>query len=406
MGIVSCLGNDLATIARNLYEGNSGISLSADMVEYGFRSQAEGRPPEVTEYLPDRKTARFLGPGSHWNYSAMTAAIEDAGLQPVDYFHQPRTGIIMGSGGPSTSEIVKAAEITKRNVSPKKIGPFTVPKTMCSTASASLAVPFGIQGVNFSPSAACATSTICIGEAYEKIHNGRQDIIFAGGSEELHWTLSNAFDAMGAMSSKYNANPETASRAYDQDRDGFVIAGGAGVLVLEEYEHALLRGAKIYGEVIGYGQTSDGVDMVAPSGEGAVRCMESAMEWLSPDEAIDYVNAHATSTPAGDVVELKSISEAFDFFKHNTLISGTKCLSGHSLGAAGVQEAIYTLLMMQGNFVSPNINVDNLDPEILDIPFMDEALVLGEAKQKDIQIAMTNNFGFGGVNATLIFKKV
>jgi len=406
MGIVSCLGNDLETVSKNLREGNSGITASGEMSEHGFRSQVEGRPPEVTSHVPDRRPARFLGPGSSWNFSAMAAAIEDAGLEEDDYFHQPRVGIIMASGGPSTSAIVRAACIVEETGSPKKIGPYTVPKSMCSTASASLATPFGIQGINFSPSAACATSTICIGEAYEKILAGKQEVIFAGGSEELHWTLSNAFDAMGAMSSKYNDSPQTASRAYDTNRDGFVIAGGAGVIVLEEYEHALARGARIHAEVIGYGQTSDGVDMVAPSGEGAVRCMKEAMSWLHHDEPIDYINAHATSTPAGDVVELEAISKAYNFFDHNTLISGTKCLSGHSLGAAGAQEAIYTLLMMRDGFVSPNINVDNLDPAISEIPFMEEALVIGQSKQKTVDRAMTNNFGFGGVNATLIFGKI
>jgi 3-oxoacyl-[acyl-carrier-protein] synthase-1 len=407
MGTVSSIGNNVKEVLESLREGKSGISSSEEMAEYSFRSRVEGRPTLNPFEIHDKRTLRFMAMGTAWSYVAMLEAVTDANLTEGDYKHNPRTGIIMGSGGSSTSTIVAAADITRERGSPKRIGPLAVPKTMSSTASANLAVAFGIQGVNHSITAACATSAICIGSAFEQIQMGKQDVVFAGGCEDLSWTLSNAFDAMGAMSSNYNKNPTQASRAYDNDRDGFVIAGGAGVLVCEEYEHALERGAHIYAEIVGYGHTSDGTDMVIPSGEGAVRCMRMALGQVSSNQVcVDYINTHATSTPAGDVIELLAINEVLDLEYCKTKISGTKCLTGHSLGAVSVQEAIFTILMMQNGFVSANANVENLDPKITEHSDLANALVLGDAVKKDISIAMSNSFGFGGTNASLIFQKI
>src|SRR3569833_3071916 len=340
MGIVSSIGNNSQEVLASLREAKSGISRADKYAELGFRSQVHGMPQSEAEAMIDRRAMRFLGRGAAWNHIAMEQAIRDSGVEESD-ISNPRTGIIMGSGGPTTSTIIAAADITRKNASPKRIGPFAVPKAMSSTASATLATWFKIKGVNYTISSACATSTHCIGNAAEMIQWGKQDMVFAGGSEDLTWTLSNLFDAMGAMSSKYNDTPATSSRAYDVTRDGFVIAGGAGVLVLEELEHAKARGAKIYAEVAGYGATSDGFDMVAPSGEGATRCMQLALETCKVP--IDYINPHATSTPVGDAKEIAGIRAVFG--DNCPPISATKSLSGHSLGAAGVQEAIYTLLM-------------------------------------------------------------
>jgi 3-oxoacyl-[acyl-carrier-protein] synthase-1 len=337
-----------------------------------------------------------MGRGAAWNYIAMEQAIQNAGLEP-DEVSNPRTGIIMGSGGPSTRAIVDAADITRER-GPKRIGPFAVPKAMSSTNSATLATPFQIKGVNYSISSACATSNHCIGNAYEIIQLGKQDVIFAGGGEELDWTLSNLFDAMGAMSSKFNATPGTASRAYDADRDGFIIAGGAGVLVLEELEYAKARGARIYGEITGYGATSDGYDMVQPSGEGAVRCMKMAMETIK--EPIDYINPHATSTPVGDLREIEAIRDVFGSGDDCPPISATKSLTGHSLGATGVQESIYSLLMMNNGFICKSANIETLDPAFEDMP-----IALERRDDVEINTVLSNSFGFGGTNATLVFQR-
>ena len=361
----------------------------------GFRSQIAGRPRlDVTEAV-DKRVRRFMGDGAAWNYVAMEQAIADAGLEQ-DVISHPMTGLIMGSGGPSTKALIAAADTT-RDSGPKRVGPFAVPKCMSSTNSATLATPFGIKGINYSISSACATSTHCIGNAAEMIQWGKQDVMFAGGGEELDWALSALFDAMGAMSSKYNDTPATASRAYDESRDGFVIAGGAGVLVLEEMERAQKRGAKIYAEISGYGATSDGHDMVQPSGEGAVRCMEMAMKDL--DCAVDYINPHATSTPIGDIKEIEALRAVFG--ADCPAISATKSLTGHSLGAAGVQEAIYTLLMMQGDFVAASAHIETLDPDFADMPIIRE-----RKDNAGINCAMSNSFGFGGTNGTLVFKRV
>jgi len=396
MGIVSSIGNNTQEVLASLREARSGIVFADDYAELGFRCQVHGAPtPDPAEAL-DRRTTRFMGRGAAWNYIAMEQSIQDAGLEP-DEVSNPRTGIIMGSGGPSTRAIVDAADIT-RDKGPKRIGPFAVPKAMSSTNSATLATPFQIKGVNYSISSACATSNHCIGNAYEIIQLGKQDIIFAGGGEELDWTLSNLFDAMGAMSSKFNATPETASRAYDADRDGFIIAGGAGVLVLEELEHAKARGARIYGEITGYGATSDGFDMVQPSGEGAVRCMKMAME--TANEPIDYINPHATSTPIGDEREIEAIREVFGSGDDCPPISATKSLTGHSLGATGVQESIYSLLMMNNGFICKSANIDTLDPAFEDMPILRE-----RRDNVEINTVMSNSFGFGGTNATLVFQR-
>ena len=357
MGIVSSIGNNTQEVLASLHEAKSGISRAEQFADHGFRCQVAGMPNIDVESMIDRRAMRFLGQGAAWNHIAMEQAIRDSGVEQGDIVNE-RTGIIMGSGGPTTSTIVDAADITREKGSPKRIGPFAVPKAMSSTASATLATWFKIKGVNYSISSACATSNHCIGNAAEIIQWGKQDMIFAGGCEDLHWTLSNLFDAMGAMSSKYNETPATASRAYDVDRDGFVIAGGAGVLVLEELEHAKARGAKIYAEVAGYGATSDGHDMVAPSGEGAARCMRMALQGLNVP--VDYVNPHATATPVGDAKEIEALRDVFG--DKCPPISATKSLTGHSLGAAGVQEAIYSLLMMQNGFICESANIQDAGP--------------------------------------------
>ncbi|MFP3543299.1 beta-ketoacyl-ACP synthase I [Rhizobium sp. SIMBA_035] len=396
LGIVSSIGNDAQEVTASLREAKSGISFSNDFAEHGFKCQVWGSPKiDVTE-LVDRRAARFLSQGGMWNHVAMKQAIADSGLEDADIGGNERTGIIMGSGGPSTRTLIEAADITIKNNSPKRIGPFAVPKAMSSTASATLATWFKIHGVNYSISSACSTSAHCIGNAAEMIQWGKQDIMFAGGHEDLDWTMSNLFDAMGAMSSKYNDTPDTASRAYDVSRDGFVIAGGAGVLVLEELEHAKARGAKIYAEIVGYGATSDGYDMVAPSGEGAIRCMRQALATVKG--SVDYVNTHGTSTPVGDSKEIGAIREVFgDKIPH---IQSTKSLTGHSLGAAGVQESIYSLLMMQAGFIGESAHIRELDPEFDGVPIVRKRI--DDAK---IDIALSNSFGFGGTNATLVFQR-
>ncbi len=395
MGIVSSIGDNVEEVLDSLRHAKSGITRSEEYAQMGFRSQVYGRPAFDVEQGLDRRARRFMGEGAAWNYVAMQQAIDDSGL-PEDMVSHPRTGMIMGSGGPSTEAIVAAADITRSNGSPKRVGPFAVPKSMSSTNSATLATPFKIKGVNYSISSACATSNHCIGNAAEIIQLGKQDVIFAGGGEELAWSLSNLFDAMGAMSSKYNDVPSTASRAYDKNRDGFVIAGGAGVLVLEELEHAQKRGATIYGEVVGYGATSDGYDMVQPSGEGAVRCMQMALGTV--DCEVDYINPHGTSTPIGDSREIEAIREVFgDKVPH---ISATKSLTGHSLGATGVQEAIYSLLMMKHDFICESAHIEEIDPDFADMP-----IVRKRIDNAGLNCVMSNGFGFGGTNATLVFRR-
>src|SRR6476660_4894305 len=395
-GIVSSIGNNTQEVLASLREGKSGITHAEEFAKHGFRCQVQGMPTLDPSGSVDRRAMRFLGQGAAWNHVAMEQAILDSGVEEKDISH-PRTGIVMGSGGPSTMTIVEAADITREKGSPKRLGPFAVPKAMSSTASATLATWFKIKGVNYSISSACATSNHCIGNGAELIQWGKQDMVFAGGCEELSWTLSNLFDAMGAMSSKYNDTPQTASRAYDRDRDGFVIAGGAGVLVLEELERAKARGAKIYAEVVGYGATSDGYDMVAPSGEGAVRCMKMALENVKAP--VDYINPHATSTPIGDIKEIEAIREVFG--AKCPPISATKSLTGHSLGATGVQEAIYSLLMMQSGFICESANIENLDPVFADMPIVRE-------RQDNVKIdcVLSNSFGFGGTNASVVFRRL
>jgi 3-oxoacyl-[acyl-carrier-protein] synthase-1 len=397
MGIVSSIGNNTQEVLASLREARSGISRAEPFASHGFKCQVYGAPTLDPAGSVDRRAMRFLGPGSAWNHVAMEQAIRDSGVELSDISNE-RTGIVMGSGGPSTSTIVAAADITREKGAPKKIGPFAVPKAMSSTASATLATWFKIKGVSYSISSACATSNHCIGNAAELIQWGKQDMVFAGGSEELDWTLSDMFDAMGAMSSGYNDTPEKASRAYDRDRDGFVIAGGAGVLVLEELEHAKARGAKIYAELAGYGATSDGDDMVAPSGEGAVRCMKLALGTVKTP--IDYINPHATSTPVGDVKEIEAIREVFGADKCPP-ISATKSLSGHSLGAAGAQEAIYSLLMMNSGFICESANIENLDPAMADMNIL-------RARKDDVALGcvLSNSFGFGGTNASVVFNRL
>ena len=395
MGIVSSLGNNAQEVSTALAEGKSGISTMPQFAELGFRSQVAGQPSLNVEEAVDKRVRRFMGDGAAWNYVAMEQAIADAGLED-DTIQNPMTGLIMGSGGPSTKALIAAAD-TARNTSPKRVGPFAVPKAMSSTNSATLATPFGIKGINYSISSACATSSHCIGNAAEMIQWGKQDVMFAGGGEELDWALSVLFDAMGAMSANYNDTPATASRAYDKNRDGFVIAGGAGVLVLEEMERAKKRGAKIYAEVTGYGATSDGHDMVQPSGEGAVRCMQMAMKGL--DAPVDYINPHATSTPVGDIKEIEALREVFG--ADCPAFSATKSLSGHSLGAAGVQEAIYALLMMQGDFIAGSAHIEELDPDFADMPIVQET-----RDNAGLNTVMSNSFGFGGTNATLVMRRV
>lgn len=396
IGIVSCLGNNKAEVAESLRTGRSGIRVNETYKELGMRSHLCGRPDiDLGEFI-DRKTLRFMGDAAGYAYVSMQQAIEDSGLSE-DMVSNDRTGIIAGSGGASSANQTEAAD-TLREKGLKRVGPYRVTQTMGSTVSACLATPFKIRGVNYSISSACATSAHCIGNAAELIQMGKQDIVFAGGGEEEHWTLSSLFDAMGALSTKYNDTPEKASRAYDADRDGFVIAGGGGMLVLEEYEHAKARGAKIYAELVGYGATSDGYNMVAPSGEGATRCMLQAMAGLS-DKKIDYINAHGTSTPAGDITEMKAVLTAFD--NKMPPMASTKSLSGHSLGAAGVQEAIYSLIMQENNFIAASANVENLDPEATGANIVTEL-------QENVTLnrIMSNSFGFGGTNCTLIFEKI
>src|ERR671927_1204008 len=391
MGIVLSIGNNTQEVLASLREAKSGISRADRYAELGFRCQVQGAPTLDPAEAVDRRAMRFLGGGAAWNHVAMEQAIRDAGLEEGEVSNE-RTGIIMGSGGPSTRAIVEAAD-TARSKGPKRVGPFAVPKAMSSTASATLATWFKIKGVNYSISSACATSNHCVGNAYETIQIGKQDVIFAGGCEELDWSLSVLFDAMGAMSSKYNETPATASRAYDADRDGFVIAGGAGVLVLEELEHAKARGARIYAEVVGYGATSDGHDMVAPSGEGAARCMKIALSTVKAP--VDYINPHATSTPAGDPPEIEAIRKVFGVGEKCPPIAATKALTGHSLGATGVQEAIYSLLMMNNGFIVESANIEELDPAFADMPIVRERV--DNAK---IGHVLSNSFGFGGTNAT------
>jgi len=391
MGIVSSIGNNTQEVLASLHDARSGIIRAQTYADLGFRCQVHGAPTLDPAEVVDRRAMRFHGGGTGWNHVAMEQAIRDAGLEAGDISND-RTGIIMGSGGPSTRTVVEAADIA-RTKGPKRIGPFAVPKAMSSTSSATLATWFKIRGVNYSISAACATTNICIGNAAELIQWGKQDIVFAGGCEELDWTLSVLFDAMGAMSSSYNATPETASRPYDKNRDGFVIAGGAGVLVLEELEHAKARGAKIYAEIAGYGATSDGYDMVAPSGEGAVRAMQLALKDVKAP--VDYINPHATSTPIGDLKEIEAIRTVFG--DKCPPISATKALSGHSLGAAGVQEAIYSILMMQNGFITKSAHIEEIDPAVADMPIVRERV--DNAK---LGCVLSNGFGFGGTNATLV----
>ncbi|MFV0801674.1 beta-ketoacyl-ACP synthase I [Brucella sp. MAB-22] len=396
MGIVSSIGNNTEEVTASLREAKSGISRAEEYAELGFRCQVHGAPNIDVEALVDRRAMRFHGRGTAWNHIAMDQAIADAGLSEEEVSND-RTGIIMGSGGPSTRTIVDSADIT-REKGPKRVGPFAVPKAMSSTASATLATFFKIKGINYSISSACATSNHCIGNAFEMIQYGKQDRMFAGGCEDLDWTLSVLFDAMGAMSSKYNDTPSTASRAYDKNRDGFVIAGGAGVLVLEDLEAALARGAKIYGEIVGYGATSDGYDMVAPSGEGAIRCMKMALSTVKGK--IDYINPHATSTPAGDAPEIDAIRQVFGSGDACPPIAATKSLTGHSLGATGVQEAIYSLLMMHNNFICESAHIEELDPAFADMP-----IVRKRIDNAQLNTVLSNSFGFGGTNATLVFQR-
>jgi|MGYP006102462005 3-oxoacyl-[acyl-carrier-protein] synthase-1 len=396
IGIVSCIGNNQTEVLDSLLKTRSGIVFSEDHQKYNFRSQVVGeiKNLNLSDFI-DRKKMRFMGDGSAYNYIAMQESIKDSGLEEKNVSDE-MTGIIMGSGGPSIKNVVLAVDATRES-GPKKMGPCIVPRTMSSTNSATLAVPFKIRGVNYSISSACATSGHCIGNGMELIQYGKQDIVFAGGGEELNWGMSGMFDAMTALSSKYNNTPEKASRPYDKDRDGFIIAGGAGVLVLEEYEHAKARGAKIYAELTGYGATSDGYDMVAPSGEGAARCMNMALKNVK--NKVDYINSHGTSTPVGDVKELEAIKTVF---KENIpKISSTKSLTGHSLGATSVQEAIYCLLMMKNKFISASANIENMDEKAKNFP-----IVTKVENNKELNCVMSNSFGFGGTNATLVFEKL
>ena len=396
LGIVSCIGNNKDEVLKSLLNTKSGIVFSEDQKKYNFRSQVAGtiKNLNLDEHI-DRKQKRFMGGGSAYNFIALKEAIKESGLEEKDISNE-KTGIIMGSGGPSIKNVVYAVDTTRKSA-PKKMGPYIVPRTMASTCSATLAIPFKIKGVNYSISSACSTSAHCIGNGMELIQLGKQDIVFAGGGEELDWALSAMFDAMPALSSKYNNTPQKASRPYDANRDGFVISGGGGAIVLEEYEHAKARGAKIYAELTGYGATSDGYDMVQPSGEGATRCMNMALK--TTRNKPDYINTHGTSTPVGDIKELEAIKETF---KENVpKISSTKSLTGHSLGAAGVQEAIYCLLMMENKFISASANIENMDERAKNFPIVTKA-------EKDIELksVMTNSFGFGGTNATLVFEKL
>ena len=396
LGIVSSIGNNADEVLDALKAGRSGIAFAEDQAERGFRSHVKGAIDFDLDQHVDRKLRRFMGDGAAYNYVAMNEAIADAGLERDDISNE-RTGLIMGSGGPSTSNQVQAADIA-REKGVKRIGPYMVPRCMSSTTSANLATAFAIKGLSYTISSACSTSAHCIGNAAEQIQLGKQDVMFAGGGEELHWTLTMLFDAMGALSSNYNETPETASRAYDKDRDGFVISGGGGVVILEELERAQARGAKIYGELVGYGATSDGDDMVAPSGEGAVRCMKLATQGLSPGEA-GYVNAHGTSTPVGDITELRALREVFG--DDVPPVSSTKSMTGHAQGAAGVQEAIYSLLMLRHDFIAPSINIANLDPDAESYP-----IVTAPRHEAGLRSVLSNSFGFGGTNCTLAFRRL
>ncbi len=395
LGIVSSIGNNKAEVLESLKEGKSGIKFSEEMAEMGFRSQVHGALDIDLPSLIDRKTYRFMADAAAYAYIAMQQAIEDAGL-PEELVSNERTGIIVGSGGASTKNQIDAIDTLRKNGSTRRIGPYMVTRTMGSTVSACLATPFKIKGVNYSISSACSTSAHCIGNAVEQIQLGKQDIVFAGGGEELHPYMSAMFDAMGALSSKYNDNPSVASRAYDKDRDGFVISGGGGIVVVEELEHALARGAKIYAEITGYGATSDGYDMVAPSGEGAERCMRQAIATV--DGEIDYINAHGTSTPAGDLPEVRAINKVFgDKFPK---LTSTKSLTGHALGAAGVNEVIYSLLMMENNFIAASAHIDELDPEVAEYPIVRERI-----DNIELNNILSNSFGFGGTNACVVLSK-
>lgn len=394
MGVVSCLGNDKETVTEALRTGKSGITFNEKYKDVGLRSHVCGRPEiDVSEHI-DRKVRRFMGDAAAYAYISMAQAIEDAGLEE-DLISNPRTGLIFGSGGGSQKAQTESVNICLAK-GIKRVGPYAVPKTMASTTSACLATPFKIKGINYTISSACATSAHCIGNAYEQIQMGKQDIVFAGGGEEEDWRLTLLFDAMGALSSKYNDTPETASRPYDETRDGFVISSGGGTLVLEELEHAKARGAKIYAELVGYGATSDGYDMVAPSGEGAVRCMQQAMATVNGD--IDYVNTHGTSTPVGDTAELGAIKEVFT--GSIPKIGSTKSLAGHSLGATGVHEAIYSLLMMENEFIAGSININQIDPEAKELP------IVQKTENTKVNTILSNSFGFGGTNASLIFQRL
>jgi len=397
MGIVSSIGNNSQEVLASLREARSGIVRADKYAELGFRSQVHGAPLLDASEVVDRRAMRFHGGGTGWNHVAMDQAIQDSGLEQNEISNE-RTGIIMGSGGASTRTIVEAADKTRQSGSSKKVGPFAVPRAMSSTASATLATWFKIKGISYSISSACATSNHCIGNAYETIQYGKQDVIFAGGCEELDWTLSVLFDGMGALSSKYNDRPAVASRAYDENRDGFVISAGAGVLVLEELDHAKARGARIYGEIVGYGSTSDGADMVAPSGEGAARCMRQALSTVNAK--VDYINPHATSTPIGDLKEIEAIRAVFGSGEKCPPISATKSLTGHSQGATGVHEAIYSLLMMNNGFIAKSANIDKLDPAFADMP-----ISLEREDDVTLNCVMSNSFGFGGTNATLVFQR-
>jgi len=399
IGIISCIGNDQDEVADSLQTGRSGITADKKHIELGFRSCISGRPTVNPKEHVAKRSYRFMGESAGWACMAMQQAIDDSGLEEDSVSH-PRSGIIAGSGGPSSLEIVRAADVVREKGSPKRIGPFAVPKAMSSTVSATLATHFKIKGVNYSITSACTTSLHCIASAAEQIQWGKQDVMFAGGGEELEWTMTSLFDAMGAMSSKYNDAPATASRAFDVNRDGFVIAGGAGMVVLEDYEHAKKRGAKIYAEITGYGATSDGYDMVAPSGEGAERAMQTALKEAAGNgvNAIDYINPHATSTPVGDIAETGAINRVFG--DSGPMISATKSMTGHSLGGAGAQEFIYTLIMMDRGFVAPSINVFDLDPELPSVN------IVTQTRDVELKHAMSNSFGFGGTNGSVVFSKV
>jgi 3-oxoacyl-[acyl-carrier-protein] synthase-1 len=397
MGIVSSIGNNQNEVLASLREAKSGIATEQSFIERGFRSRVSGRPTLDPATIVDRRAMRFHGGGSAWNHVAMDQAILDAGLTQTEITNE-RTGIVMGTGGPSTIALIDAYEKAKESGNSKRVGPFAVPKCMSSTASATLATWFKIHGVNYSISSACSTSAHCIGNAAELIQWGKQDRVFAGGAEELDWTMSVLFDAMGAMSSKFNDRPSTASRAYDVNRDGFVIAGGAGVVVLEELDVAKARGARIYGEIVGYGATSDGYDMVAPSGEGAVRCMRQALSTVKGK--VDYINTHGTSTPVGDDREIAAIKEVFGGAEKSPHLSSTKSLTGHSLGATGVQEAIYSLLMLNNDFVCESAHIEEIDPAFADMPIARKRI--DNAK---LERVLSNSFGFGGTNATLVMQR-